>query len=290
MALDNFALFILSHGRSDRIHTLKALHNAGYTGDWHIIIDDQDETADQYYKLYPGKVIIFDKEASARETEEGNNFNDRHAIVFARNACFRIAEQLGIDYFMQLEDDYTRFEYRFDNKYNYISELPVLSLDDVLESMLKYYKSIPALAIAMLQSGDFIGGREGSNGQCVRTSRKAMNTLLCSTKRPFKYFGIMNDDVCVYTHHQNLGHLFLSINSVAIKQLGTQKQKDGNAILYLKYGTYVKSFYSVMFQPSSVTVRMMGPVNPRLHHFVKWKNTAPSILEEKYRKVHSLIS
>ena len=128
MALDNFALFILSHGRADRVHTIKTLQKSGYTGDWHIIIDDQDETADQYYERYPGKVIIFDKEAVARETEEGNNFNDRHAIVFARNACFQIAEELGIEYFMQLEDDYLSFRYKFDDEYRY-GDWNILDLD-----------------------------------------------------------------------------------------------------------------------------------------------------------------
>ena len=284
MALDNFALFILSHGRADRIHTIKTLERSGYTGDWYIIIDDQDETAGEYYKRYPGKIIVFDKEAAAAITEEGNNFNDRHAIVFARNACFKIAEDLGIEYFMQIEDDYTGFDYRFNDKFVY-DKRPILNLDSILEFMLEYYKSISAPCIAMLQGGDYLQAKDSTQALSIRTFRKVMNTLLCSTKRPFRFFGIMNDDVCAYTRLGSLGALFLSINQVSIVQLTTQKQKDGNAVLYLKYGTYVKSFYSVIFQPSSVRVEMMmGAKNPRLHHSVSWKNTVPRILGEEYRK------
>ena len=283
MMLDNFALFILSHGRSDRMYTLKALENSNYTGDWYIIIDDQDKTADRYYELFGERVIMFDKEAAAEITEEGNNFNDRHAIVFARNASFQIAEQLEIEYFMQIEDDYTSFDYRFDNNFMYVHKL-IRNLDAIIEIMLDYYKSIPAMSVAMLQGGDMLGGESGQYSKSIRTYRKAMNTLICSTKRPFKFFGIMNDDVCAYTRFQNLGHLFLSINNVTLEQTTTQKQKDGNAVLYLKYGTYVKSFYSVMFQPSSVTVQMMHSRHPRLHHHIEWKNTVPCIISEKYRK------
>ena len=283
MTLNNFALFILSHGRSDRLYTLETLRNSGYTGNWYIIIDNQDKTADQYYKLFGNKVIMFDKEVAAKDTDEGNNFGDRHAIVFARNACFEIAEKLGIEYFMQIEDDYMSFDYRFNDQLIYTHK-PIRNLDEIINIMLDYYKSIPALSIAMLQGGDYLGGEGGGYSESIRTYRKAMNTLLCSTKRPFKYFGIMNDDVCTYTRFQYLGNLFLSINNVSITQMTTQKQKDGNAVLYLKYGTYVKSFYSVMFQPSSVKINMMNSRHPRLHHHIKWNNTAPCIISEEYRK------
>lgn len=291
MINNNFALFILSHGRPDRIFTLKSLEESGYTGKWYIIIDNQDKTASKYYQLYGDKVIMFDKEAAAKITDEGNNFNDRHAIVFARNACFEIAEKLGIEYFMQIEDDYLSFDYRFDDKYEYIpATATILNLDEILEIMLEYYKSIPIFCLAMLQGGDWIGGKSNQFGECVKTTRKVMNTLLCSTLRPFRFSGIMNDDVCTYTNFQNKGGLFLSINNVAITQVTTQKQKDGNAVLYLRYGTYVKSFYSVIFQPSSVVVQILNSNHPRLHHRVSWKNTVPCIISEKYRKASNELS
>ena len=53
---------------------------------------------------------------------------------------------------------------------------------------------------------------------------------------------------------------------------------------YLKYGTYVKSFTTVMMQPSSVFVAMMGFTKNRLHHRVKQKNTTPMIIKEKHKK------
>jgi len=53
--------------------------------------------------------------------------------------------------------------------------------------------------------------------------------------------------------------------------------------MYLVSGTYVKSFYTVMFQPSSVKVGMVVSCN-RLHHVVRWRNTAPCILSPSQRK------
>jgi hypothetical protein len=37
-------------------------------------------------------------------------------------------------------------------------------------------------------------------------------------------------------------------------------------------------------QPSSVKVSMMNSNNPRIHHSIKWLNTTPMILDEKYKK------
>lgn len=54
--------------------------------------------------------------------------------------------------------------------------------------------------------------------------------------------------------------------------------------MYLESGTYVKSFYSVMFHPSSVTVSMMNSKFARLHHKVNWAATVPLILSEDFKK------
>lgn len=46
----DFAVFILTHGRADNVATMGALKKGGYTGKWYMIIDDEDETAEQYRK------------------------------------------------------------------------------------------------------------------------------------------------------------------------------------------------------------------------------------------------
>lgn len=58
---DDFAVFILTHGRARRQMTLATLQKCGYTGRLYLIIDDEDEQADEYVKLYGEKVIQFSK-------------------------------------------------------------------------------------------------------------------------------------------------------------------------------------------------------------------------------------
>ena len=85
---DDFAAFILTHGRADRVDTYKTLRNCGYTGKVYIVIDDEDKTADEYRKRYGDMVLQFGKAEIAKTFDEGDNFNDRRAIIYARNACF----------------------------------------------------------------------------------------------------------------------------------------------------------------------------------------------------------
>ena len=93
MALpDNFAVFILSHGRADRVDTYKTLQRAGYTGRLYIVIDNEDKQAARYYENFGDKVIMFDKAAEAEKTDCGDNFPERNTVLFARNAVFDIAE------------------------------------------------------------------------------------------------------------------------------------------------------------------------------------------------------
>lgn len=283
--LDDFVVFILSHGRPDKIDTYQSLMKSGYTGKVYIVIDNEDKTAARYYDLYGDKVIMFDKAAIAETFDEGDNFQDRRAVIYARNACFEIAKNMGVKYFMELDDDYIDFRYKTDQNFNSIHKKDIINLDDAIISLLKFYQAITAKSIAIAQGGDFIGGIENGIDKSINQRRKCMNTFICSTERPFKFVGRINEDVNTYTWYQSQGNLFITFPLIAIQQRGTQKNSGGMTELYLDSGTYIKSFYTVMYQPSSVRVGIMTSNHPRLHHKVYWDYTVPKILEEKYRKV-----
>jgi len=78
--------------------------------------------------------------------------------------------------------------------------------------------------------------------------------------------------------------LFGTIPMISLVQAATQSQKSGMTDAYQKFGTYVKSFTTVMMFPSSVRVSVMHSLNPRMHHLIKWKNTTPVIVSAKHKK------
>jgi TET-associated glycosyltransferase-like protein len=278
--LTDFCAFILTHGRPDSVYTYETIRKAGYTGPIYIIVDDEDAKREEYVARFGAQVLTFSKAEIAKTFDEGDNFNDRRAIIYARNACFHLARELGFTYFIQLDDDYTAIRYKMNDRGEYDDGLNVKSLDVVLAILLEYYKSIPALAIAMAQGGDFLGGKEG-NG-C--SNRKCMNSFICSTERPFSFFGRLNEDVNVYTNLARRGELFLTMTTLAIEQRQTQSNAGGMTEVYRDSGTYVKSFYTVMYSPSCVRISEMLSHHRRIHHKIKWAHTAPMIVDERHRK------
>jgi hypothetical protein len=280
--LDDFAVFILTHGRPNKVITYDTLRRQGYTGPVYIIIDNEDKTAAEYRRNFDDKVIVFDKAAIAKTFDEGDNFNDRRAVIYARNASFQIARDLGLKWFLQLDDDYTKFEYRINSKGEYPRNYWIVQseLDRIFDAFLGYYLSTQAQSIAMAQGGDFIGGAS----EFGQPKRKCMNTFFCSTDRPFQFVGRVNEDVNTYTWFQSLGHLFLTIPFVSVTQVQTQDNAGGMTEMYLDSGTFIKSFYTVMYAPSCTHIAMMGQHHRRLHHSIDWPNAVPCIVPETLRK------
>ena len=280
---EDFCVFILTHGRPNRVHTHNTLLKAGYTGKIYIVIDDEDKTADEYRKQFGNKVIQFCKRDVAEWTDDGDNFGIR-GVVYARNVCWELARSVGVNLFIVLDDDYVHFNIRFKSNGETCTGMIHRHMDDVLNAMLEFYEAIPAASIAMSQGGDWIGGGTPDKR---RLSRKAMNTFICSTERPFKFYGHINEDVNAYVTEGRKGVLFFTVMQAFVNQPNTQLNSGGLTEFYLDVGTYVKSFYSVMYAPSCVKIGQIGdPRDPhyRIHHKINWHKAVPKILGEQHKK------
>lgn len=296
----NFCVLILSHGRPNNVVTVNTLKRFGYTGDWFILLDDLDPAIDEYkQKFGDDKIIVFNKEEVMDMTDSMDNFRFHKSIVYARQACIPIVRKMGYKYFAEYEDDYDSVRWRMNPEIEYSSKMlstHTETLDRVFDVMLDYLIETPRLqALCMAQSGDYIGGA-GSKMAVDQYRRKGMNSWLIDVDRPFDFTGTMNDDVNAYTTLSNRGVLFLTTGFIAINQKQTQSNASGNTDMYKRFGTYAKSFYSVMGHPAGVNIAVLyntsarkaiGPKTNetfRLHHRVDWRFVAPKILRPDVKK------
>ena len=274
--MSKFVLFILSHGRPHCRDTYDMLRRCGYTGKIMVVIDNEDNTADEYKKEFGEEnVYIFDKPAIAKRIDSMNNFDDRRSPLFVRNAFWDIAKELHYDYYCEMDDDYYYFGHR-----RITGAKRTSRLDTVFQYFVEFLLNTPTKTIAFSQGGDHIGGFNDK----IILKRKAMNSFFCITDRPFDWKGLMNDDVNTYVYHGIQGDLFFTFNPFQLDQGDTQQNKGGITELYLDAGTYVKSFYTVMLAPSCTKVKQMGRFSMRLHHAIDWKYCTPCIVSEKFRK------
>ena len=280
----DFAVFILSHGRSNNVITYKTLIHSGYTGKIYIIIDDEDETIEDYKRMYGDKVIVFNKEHYYTNVDNGDNFENYRSTTHVRNAIFDEANKLGLKSFLMLDDDYTRFNIKFNGKLEYVEININKSMDKFIDTILTFLNETNIKSICLAQGGDFMGGAKGAFGEKIMMKRKAMNSFFCLVDRPFKFISRLNEDVNTYMTLGNRGDIFFTTNLLELKQKQTQSSKGGMTEAYLEGGTYIKSLYTVMYGPSYTKITVMGYTNKRLHHHINWKCAVPKILNEKYKK------
>jgi len=278
MNFSKFVIFILSHGRPHKRDTYDQLRSCGYTGRIIIVCDNEDETIEEYYKEYGREnIYIFDKPLVAKSVDSMNNFGKRNAILFARNACFQIARELGYEYFQELDDDYYYFGHRRKERGK-----KTICYNLVVKWFVEFLLNTPnnVKTIAFAQGGDHIGGYDES----LIYKRKAMNSFFCLVDRKINFVGILNEDVNAYVGDGSRGDLFLTFMPFKLDQDDTQANKGGISDMYLDVGTYVKSFYTIMIAPSSVKIALMSSKYKRLHHKIDYKRAVPCIIGEEYKK------
>lgn len=284
--LNDLCIFILSHGNPDNVLTVTSLQKYGYTGAWYILLDDDDKSYPDYVRKFgEDKVVVFSKNEIAKTFDRMDNDTIMNTVVFARNACFEKARELGYKYFMEYDDDYYEFQFRFEED-GHLRALFPTNLDIVFESLLEYYISIPSMkTLCIAQNGDFLGGIDGSHFK-ARYMRKAMNSFLCSIDRPFTFIGYLNEDVNTYCSLGAKGDLFATIMDVSINQIDTQQKDRDNGLTgaYIGDGTYRKSFYTILCCPSFVKIGIIGNNHARIHHNVDWKHAVPCIVSDRYKK------
>lgn len=280
---DDFCVVVFSYNRHDNIPTLRVLERCGYTGPVFIVVDDRDPELDAYRARFGEQLLVFSKEEAATTFDEGDNFGPQGVAVYARNAAFDLVAERGFRWFVQLDDDYTFFNHRYDQKGDKHTGVAWLTVSRFWSECIEIMEAAPYISsICMAQAGDFIGGEPGK----IRMTRKAMNSFLCTTDRRIRFLGKMNEDVSVYTSDQRRGCVYLTATSVYLSQEITQQVKGGMSEAYIQSGTYVKSFYSVMHCPSGVIVYpIQGRARTaRLHHRVAYNTVAPKILAETHRR------
>jgi hypothetical protein len=277
---ERFAVVIPTYGRPDRVFTHNTLRKCGYTGDIYLLCDDSDKSLPKYQKQYGDKVLVFNKDEVIGTFDRMDNFDRRNVVVYARNAIYQKAREAGLRFIAVLDDDYTALQFRVTKDYGYYG-CTMKNADKVFAAFLDFLDNTQCSTICFAQGGDFIGGAENKRLSVKKLPiRKMMNLYFFDVERPVEFMGTINEDLTASVAEGIQGRLVLTTPLTSITQKETQSNAGGLTEIYLDLGTYVKSFYSVMYAPSAVKVASMGSSSKRLHHSVEWKYAAAKVIRE----------
>jgi len=284
---DSFCVFIMTYGRADNVKTYKTLmeyEGVSFNQDLYFICSDDDKHLQDYKDKFGDRVLVFNKLKMVPYLDKGDNFNKYNVILYARNICFAFAKKLGYRYFLELDDDYDIFSQRifYDNKKLMMKK--ITDYDKLFDIHLDFLKNVPVKTITMSQHGDYIGGVGNGNAQ-RGWQRKVMNSFFCDIEDPFLFMGSINEDASYYTSSGRRGILNFNLFGFALNQESTQQSSGGMTEQYLSGGTYLKTFYSLLYSPSCVKIgKISHGANARIHHQVNANYAYPKILDEKYSK------
>lgn len=182
MRHNGFVAFILTHGRPDRVLTNEKLRKHGYTGKIYIGLRRRRQDAAGISQTFRRRARLF-QIGDRKDIRRGRQFRRPPAIIYARNACFELAQQIGATHFIELDDDYTYFKFRFDDQLRWHGA-DVQDLDAVFDMLLDYFNSAPMLTLAIGQGGDYIGGEKATRFNRRNTADAQGHEFVYLLRRP----------------------------------------------------------------------------------------------------------
>lgn len=251
----NFAVFIPSHGRPYRQKTVDMLVNGGYENDWFIVCDNEDETLEDYKKVYKDRVIVFDKSEYMKKVDTVDNFQTKKSVVYARNAIFDIAREKGYKYFAMMDDDVSRLKIRFvkDGRldFQHVRDYPRL-----FDAVIEFQEQAGIDSVSFGMSFDFIGGISSSNfakgftrvGYCIFFFRAESEQ---------NFIGTIGEDLNHSWLTQERGGLVFSLTRVQVDTDPITDTEGGFYDLYKSYEDslkYMQVIYTLIPRPDSVSM------------------------------------
>ena len=275
MKKNNFAIFIISHGRAETMTTYNELMKRKCSSPVYIIVDNQDKQVEAYQQKYEN-VVVFDKEAMYDKTDTLDNFHRLTSAVYARNFCFELARKLKLKYFAMLDDDIYRFCVKFAENQKMIYK-DLKNIEKAFELYLDYMDQANIDCLGFGNEGGYIGGINGKFAKGYgRTTNQAM---IMRSESDIQFLGTQNEDLNIV--FKNFDKLFMELYLVSITTPVRASNSGGNSTDYDTAGMYVSNFYSVIVNPSCCMLTINGS-KVVLHKFEN--KFCPKIISGVYKK------
>ena len=279
----DFAIFICTHGRPDKQLTLKDLLRSGYTGRWYLVLDDTDNTIQQYIDNYGVEhIIVFDKNHyinTCRDT--GDVIGHYKCILYAKNAVEDIAQSLGVSAFMAVDDDVT-FRYRY-RKGEKIGSSKILDIDSALSAYIDFLLDSDATTvgfgtpISIVRHGYF-------NAEVMCYFRTPFVVLLRNAKHRVDWIGWYGEDNITTLSDSVVGGYWTSVPFIQYDtDMPGTTPSGGMSHVYRANDPFKLAFNIKRAFPSCIDLRPSKDLSKFLT-VIQRKNAFPLLISDSYRR------
>jgi hypothetical protein len=278
---DDFAIFIISHERADRVESYDMLRKAGYTGKICIVVDDEDSQLSEYKEKFIGlgdDYVIYNKDVYRASTEVCRRVEG--CATYARNAVEYFAKAKGLKAFMVADDDLLRLRFRHDEK-GVLKSTPVTSgLNEILES---YIDFILESNIACVSFGTANAYMNGIKPESVSNNRLPFNCFIRNAEYTWTWKAEIYEDAVTSILESWNGDFAMQLPFIQCDMCPMDAgAKGGMTDVYSAISQYEKNFPVLIYAPSCVK---LGLGKRSFIYTVQKKNAFPKLISGKYKKV-----
>ena len=281
---DDFAVFICTHGRPNKQATLRSLLNAGYTGAWYLVLDDTDNSIQQYIDNYGVEhIIVFDKNYYINNcSDTGDNVGHYKCILYAKNAVEDIAKSMKLKSFMLSDDDIVNLRFRTYNNGKF-GTVHITDIDSVIDAYIDYVLSCNITTIGFGAPISIIRfGYEDERSICY--CRTPYQIYIRNSSKPVDWIGWYGEDNITMLLDESRGAYWSSFPYMQYDtiEVGTN-DKGGMAQEYKNNDSFKLAFNIKRALPSCMNVR----ANKKYTKFLtvlSRRCAFPLLISDKYRR------
>lgn len=254
------AVFICTHGRPNAQHTLKTLRESGYTGMTILVVDDEDSTTKELFDNYcvDANTIMkqFNKQSYIDKSDTGTNENQRKCILYAKNFCEDLAQDMKLDAFVIADDDILNFRFRYPEDDSLKSQKVQCTMDDVIDGYYNAMIDCNMVATGFGFTQFYFSGTESFCNENMQKYRVPYNFVFRNAKHKVDWMSWFGEDIITAVYYGRIGQLWTAlpyvqqeIVALASASGGMKDTYDGNSsarlamqnIMYLP--AELKTFY-----------------------------------------------
>ena len=254
------AVMICTHGRPNAQHTLKTLRESGYTGMTILVVDDEDSTTKELFDNYcvDANTIMrqFNKQSYIDKSDTGTNENQRKCILYAKNFCEDLAQDMKLDAFVIADDDILNFRFRYPEDDSLKSQKVQYTMDDVIDSYYNAMIDCNMVATGFGFTQFYFSGTESFGNENMQKYRVPYNFVFRNAKHKVDWMSWFGEDIITAVYYGRVGQLWTAlpyvqqeIVALASASGGMKDTYDGNSsarlamqnIMYLP--AELKTFY-----------------------------------------------
>lgn len=274
----DFCVFIISHGRADRVETYDTLRRGGYTGKICVVIDNEDAQYERYKERFDD-VLCFTKQALIDVTDTVG-LRRRASATYARNYVEIYARVNKIVSYAIMDDDIVALRYKWLEGDTVRSLQVTGGLDEVFRA---YSEFIVNNNIATTSFGTvmFYVGGAGNLGKRITDLRETYQIHIRNTKFDVDWISIINEDIITEILTAQQGYIWWSLPFIVYDAVAMNDKSGGVKDAYDTITPFERAFLATIVHPDCCKP---GYSHGKMRIIQNRKASYPMIISSRYKK------